>query len=505
MRVQLGPTALLVGSATVLALAFPRTDWDGAAWIALVPLFILALGARPRVAFAWGWLFGTVFFLVLLRWLNFTFRTFSTIPWPLSWGPTFLLSAWCGLYIAVVAGLVAWVARRRSATWALATAPFLWVGGEWLRGHLLGGFPWGTLGYTQYLRLPVIQIGELGGVHAVSLVLVTANAAITGAFLLTWRRAVAGLAVGLVVVALTLGFGVWRLASPAPTEGPVSVAIMQPSIEQPLKWDPDHATVVLKIYQELTRQAGAERPDLIVWPETASPTALRRDTGLQRMLAGMSAEMRVPLLIGSIDVRDGPPVRFTNTAFLLDGRGIVGRYDKIHLVPFGEYVPLAGVIGFVRGWAEFIADLEPGSRAVVFPGPPAPFGVVICYEGIFPDLFREFVNNGARMMVNMTNDGWFGRTSGPGQHLAMYPFRAVEHRIAIVRAANTGISAFIAPTGQVVRHLGLFQRGTIADQVPLRQGRTLFTRLGDWMAWASLAVAAASLGAAGRRSACSAT
>jgi apolipoprotein N-acyltransferase len=505
VRVQLGPAALLVGSATVLALAFPRTDWDGAAWIALVPLFIVALGTRPRPAFAWGWLYGTVFFLVLLRWLNFTFRTFSSIPWPLSWGPTLLLSAWCGLYVAAVAGLMAWLAQRRSTAWALTTAPFLWVGGEWLRGHLLGGFPWGTLGYSQHVRLPVIQIAELGGVHAVSLVLLAVNAALTGVFLLTWRRAIAGLGLGVLVVAATLAFGTWRLRTPLPADEHVSVAIMQPSIEQPLKWDPDHATVVLKIYQELTRQAGAERPGLIVWPETASPTILRKDPGLQQALSAMSAELRVPLLVGSVDAREGTPARFTNSAFLVDERGIAGRYDKIHLVPFGEYVPLAGVIGFVRGWAEFIADLEPGSRAVVFPGPPAPFGVVICYEGIFPDLFRRFVNNGARMMVNMTNDGWFGRTSGPEQHLTMYPFRAVEHRVAVVRAANTGVSAFIAPTGQIVRHLGLFQRGTISDRVPLRQGRTLFSRLGDWIAWTSLGVAAVSVGRAARRSACSAT
>ena len=504
MRLHLGPTALLVGSAGVLGLAFPRTDWDGAAWIALVPLFIVALGTRPRMAFVWGWLYGTVFFLMLLRWLNYTFQTFSSIPWPLTWGPTFLLSAWCGLYTAVVCGLMAWLAGRRSIGWALASAPFLWVGGEWLRGHLLGGFPWGTLGYSQHLRLPVIQIAELGGVHAVSLVLVAVNAALTGVFLLGWRSAVSGLALGGVLLGATLGFGVWRLGVPPPA-GELPVAIMQPSIEQPTKFDPDLGPVILKIYQELTRQAGAERPALIVWPETALPTVLRRDPGLLRMLSTTSAEMRVPLLVGSIDVVDGRPNRFTNTAFLVTDRGIVGRYDKIHLVPFGEYVPLSGVIGFVRGWAEFIADLEPGSRAFVFPGPPAPFGVVICYEGIFPDLFREFVNNGARVMVNMTNDGWFGRTSGPGQHLAMYPFRAVEHRIAIVRAANTGISAFVAPTGQVVRHLGLYSRGVISDRIPLRQGRTLFTRLGDWMAWTSLALAAVSVGVAGRRSACSAS
>ena len=498
MRAHLAQAALLVGSACVLGLAFPKTDWDGAAWFALVPLFIVAVGARPRVAFAWSWLYGTVFFLMLLRWLNFTFRTFSAIPWPLTWGPTFLLAAWCGLFIAVVGGLVAWLGARRSPAWGLATAPFLWVGSEWLRGHLLGGFPWGTLGYVQYLRLPVIQIAELGGVHAVSLVVVAANAALAGVLVLSWRGALTGLGLGAALLAVTLGFGGWRLREPPPPER-VKVAIMQPSIEQPLKWDPDYAGVVLRIYQELTRQAGAERPQLIVWPETASPTPLRRDPALQQTLAAMSRDMHAALLVGSIDVLEGRPNRFTNTAFLVTERGIVDRYDKIHLVPFGEYVPLSRVIGFVRGWAEFIADLEPGTSAVVFPGPPAPFGVVICYEGIFPDLFREFVNNGARIMVNMTNDGWFGRTSGPDQHLAMYPLRAVEHRIAVVRAANTGISAFVAPSGQIIRHLNLFQRGTLSERVPLREGRTLFTRLGDWVAWLSLALAAASVGVAGRR------
>jgi len=482
----------------LLALAFPRRDWESAAWYALVPLLVVAIRATPRAAFAWGWLYGTVFFLVLLRWLDFTFRTFSEIPWPLTWGPTLLLAAWCGLFIAGTSGLVGWLGRRRSPAWALATAPCAWVGAEWVRGHFLGGFPWGTLGYSQYLRLPLIQVAELGGVHAVSLVVVAANAALAGVLVLRWRRAVAGLGLAAALVLAALLFGAWRLREPPPP-GEVGVALMQPAIEQPLKWDPAYVSVTLGIYLDLTRRAGAAHPDLIVWPETASPTALRRDPRLLDTLSTLSGQLHASLLIGSIDVLDGPSNRLSNAAFLVTERGIVGRYDKIHLVPFGEYVPLSGVIGFVRGWAEFIADLEPGSHAVVFPGPPAPFGVVICYEGIFPDLFREFVNNGARMMVNMTNDGWFGRTSGPEQHLAMYPLRAVEHRIAVVRAANTGVSAFITPTGQIVRRLGLFERGVLADRVPLRRGRTLFTRLGDWIAWASLALAAAVVGVAARR------
>jgi apolipoprotein N-acyltransferase len=173
----------------------------------------------------------------------------------------------------------------------------------------------------------------------------------------------------------------------------------------------------------------------------------------------------------------------------------------MHLVPFGEYVPLSGVIGFVRGWAEFISELEPGSRTVVFPGPPAPFGVVICYEGIFPELVRDFARNGARLIVNITNDAWFGRTSGPLQHLAMYPFRAVEHRTSVVRAANTGISAFIAPTGQIIGRLPLYERDVLTTDVPLRTRTTLYTRFGDWLAYLGLAVTAAALAARALRTA----
>lgn len=462
------------------------------AWIAVAPLIVTALTRAPRAALAWGWLYGLVFFLVLLRWLNFTFRVYSAIPWPLTWGPTFLLAAYCGLYVGGVALALSWIGARRSPTWALITAPFLWVAAEWIRGHLLGGFPWGSLGYSQHQRLTIIQIAELGGVTAVSFVVLAVNGAIAACALLSWRRALASLLIGGAILGGTLAFGGSRLRTLNPP-GEVTVAVVQPSIEQPLKWEPGHTAATLTIFFALTRRAGIEHPDLLVWPETASPTPLRRDERLQAALKSLAGTLRVPFLVGSIDPDDRDPGRWRNAAFLLTEQGIVGRYDKIHLVPFGEYVPLSRLIGFVRGWAEFIADLEPGTRAVVFPGPPAPFGVVICYEGIFPDLFREFVRGGARLMINITNDGWFGRTSGPAQHLAMYPFRAVEHRTAIVRAANTGVSAFIAPTGRITRRMHLFDRGSMTERVPLRVADTLFSRLGDWLSWLSLVVSGAVL------------
>jgi apolipoprotein N-acyltransferase len=481
-------------SGLTLALSFPRFDLSGLAWVALVPLVVLALSAPPRAALGWGWLVGLVFYLVLLRWLNFTFRVYSALPGPLVYLPTFTLAGYCGLYVGAFAAAVAWIARSRSVGLALATAPFLWVATEWVRGHLMGGFPWGLLGYSQYLVLPVIQVAELGGIYAVSFLVAGVNVALGGALWQPWRRALAGLAIAAGLLAATLAFGSWRLHS-SPSPETVRVAIMQPSIEQPLKFEPSHAASTLAVYADLTRRAGAGGPELIVWPETAVPTVLRRDPPVLGALSELAAGLRSPLLVGSIDV-EGLPARARNTAFLLTDRGIIGRYDKIQLVPFGEYVPLSGVLGFVRGWAEFIADLEPGSVPVVFSGPPAPFGVVICYEGIFPELVRGFVRGGARLMINMTNDAWFGRTSGPAQHLAMYPFRAVEHRTAVVRAANTGVSAFIAPSGAIVRRLELFERGTLTEPVPLRTGATFYTRFGDWLAWVAVVVSGGSLTAA---------
>jgi apolipoprotein N-acyltransferase len=468
------------------------------AWVALAPLMATALSRSPRVAFGWGWLFGTVFFTVLLRWLNFTFRVYSAIPWPLTWVPTVALAAYCALYLALFAAAVSWVGRRRSMGWALAVAPFLWVVAEWLRGHVLGGFPWGSLGYSQYLRLPVIQIAELGGVYAVSFVLVAANAALAACLVLPWRRATGAVVLGGGLIGVTLLFGTSRLAE-APRPAEATIGIMQPAIEQPLKWEPRHTATTLAIYMALTRRAGAERPDLLVWPETAAPTRLEEDPVLLGALRDLAGAYGMPILVGSIDLEGTTPERMYNTAFLVTEAGITGRYDKMHLVPFGEYLPFSSVMGFVKGWAEFVSEMDSGTRPVVFPGPPAPFGIVICYEGIFPDLFRAFVRGGARLMVNMTNDAWFGRTSGPFQHLAMYPFRAVEHRVAVVRAANTGVSAFIAPTGQIARHMGLFARGNMIDRVPLRVGQTLYARLGDWLVWLAMVVSAASCLPLGRR------
>jgi len=211
--------AVILGAAAfVMALAFPRTNWSFTPWLALAPLLAIATMRTPRTAFLWGWASGTVFFLVLLRWLQYTFQVYSAIPWPLVYGPVFLLAAYCGFWTGAVAWAVSWLTARRSAALALGLAPFLWVAAEWLRGHLFGGFPWGALGYSQYLHLRVIQIAELAGVHAVSFVLLAVNAALAGCVVLRWRHALVGTGVAAALLAATVVFGTVRVAEPLPGE-----------------------------------------------------------------------------------------------------------------------------------------------------------------------------------------------------------------------------------------------------------------------------------------------
>ena len=505
---------VLIAGGVLGALAYPATDWWPLAWIWLVPALAWALVLPPRAAFREAWLEGAVFFVVLLRWLDHTFRHYSAIPWPLTWGPIALLAGYCALYVGLAGAWVAWTRPRLGPGWALATVPPLWVVGEWLRGWLMDGFPWGLAGYSQHGVLPVIQIAEITGVYGVSFLLVAVNCALAAAVRLGWRRALPGMVAAGALVLGALAFG-WSALAVTPAPGThVRIAVIQPNIAQTLKWDPERHAEIMDIYEALTREAArpadvgdpTSRPAAVLWPETATTIFLRGDPALLGRLTRLSAELRMPLLVGSVDRRETPRPQFLNSAFFLTGQGIRAKYDKIHLVPFGEYVPLAWLIGFVRSWAEFISDFGAGTEPVIMPLEGAPFGAVICYEVIFPELFRRGVIAGAAFMANITNDAWFGETSGPWQHLGTVPLRAVENRVAIARAANTGVSAFVDPSGRIRRMLPLGERGVLVDRVPLRQRATLYARWGDWFVYVCLALVGATAGFTYfRRSSCSAS
>jgi apolipoprotein N-acyltransferase len=331
-------------------------------------------------------------------------------------------------------------------------------------------------------------------VYGVSALLVLVNAALAWALLARTRAAaVVAAAVAGGAVGGALAVGAARAAEPGAERAPVVLA--QGNIDQAIKWDRAFQRQTLEIYAELTR-AGGPGSRLVVWPEAAVPAYLLYEPQILRRIMDLSAEVGAPLLVGTLDaVREGRTTRYLNSAFLVNGRAITERYDKMHLVPFGEYVPLKRLLFFVEAIAVEIGDFTPGPRPVVFPLGGAPFGTVICYEVVFPELFRRFVAQGARFMVNITNDAWFGDSGGPLQHLAMVPLRAVENGVAVARAANTGVSALVHPSGRIDPSLGLVQRGVLRVDVPLRAGQTFYTRFGDVFAYLMSAVTAAALAA----------
>lgn len=505
--------AAAAASGLLLTAAFPRIDVSPAAFVALVPLLV-AVGRRgPTGSLRLGWMAGMVHFLTLLHWVVHTMRTYGQLPLYLCVPVLFLLAAYLSLYPAVFALLLA---RLRPPPWALApVAAGVWTGLEYLRTVVLTGFPWALLGYSQHARPALIQIADVTGVYGLSFFVVLVNGATATVWLAVtggaWqakgvsRRAAAGAALGCAVVAAGLwAYGQWRLdtvtrrAAEAPRR---AVAVVQGNIDQARKWDPAMQRHSLDKYLALSRRVLAEAPDLVVWPETATPFYLFHDQPLSDILRTAVREADTAFLVGSPSFRlRGEAVDYYNTAFLLgpDG-GPRGRYDKVHLVPFGEYVPLQRFLPFVGKMVAQVGDFKPGLPGATLDWDGRRLGVQICYEIIFPRLAREMTATGAELLVNVTNDAWFARTGAPYQHFAMAALRAVENRRALVRAANTGISGVVDPAGRVTVSTDLFVDAAFSAEVPLLDGTTVYGRIGDLFALACLAAAVGGLAATFRR------
>jgi apolipoprotein N-acyltransferase len=356
----------------------------------------------------------------------------------------------------------------------------------------LSGFPWALLGYSQYRQVVLMQVADLTGVYGLSFLVVLGNVACTQ-LIRTWRVARTGwspiaqpaVIAMLLLTAATAGYGVWRLAAvEASLEPAWRVGLIQGNIPQELKWSPSMRHATLERYERLTRQAAGEGAELIIWPEASAPFVFDEEPDYQRAIRALAASTGRPLLFGSpaIAARDGAPT-LLNSAYLLNPDGTTqARYDKLHLVPFGEYVPLGPLLGFVDKLVVGIGDFAAGRGPVLMEAAGRPLGVAICFEIIFPELVRQLPRHGARVIATITNDAWFGRSAAPLQHFSMAVFRAVEHRTPVVRAANTGISGVIAATGRIERMSGLFVEAALVGPVALSPIRTLYTRVGDTFA-----------------------
>ncbi|MDM8551419.1 apolipoprotein N-acyltransferase, partial [Desulfobacterales bacterium HSG2] len=409
----------------------------------------------------------------------------------------FLLSSYLALYVGLFSmGLVGLCSRPGICFFII---PVLWVALEYIRSFLLTGFPWELMGYSQFRHLHLIQISDMFGVYGVSFLIALSNAALFLMFLCLARKDWHGakvskrLATGTMAL-FTLIFGlVWlygaqrvKSVDESGTVSPsIKAAIVQGNIDQAKKWDRLFRRFSTQKYIDLSLSAKPEHPDLIVWPETATPFYFVNNVRMTQMVMNGIQRAGSNFLIGSPSFirKEKEEVDYHNSAYLIGPNGeIKGKYDKVHLVPFGEYVPLKKWLSFAGKIVEHAGDFKPGKKGDTISLGDYRLGVQICYEIIFPNLAGAMVKNGAVLLINITNDAWYGTTSAPYQHFSMTIFRAVENKRSLIRSANTGISGFIDPVGRVIASTSLFEDAVLIHSVPLLNKRTIYTRVGDLFA-----------------------
>jgi apolipoprotein N-acyltransferase len=504
------PLALVSGA--LLALSFPRFGHPVFAWIALVPLLIALSGWRGRVerlpgqpplrAFMLGLTTGALYFIGTIYWTGTVVRTFGGLALPVALLAALLLASYLALCPAMAALITARVVTR-AGTGALFLMPAAWVATEFARGYLFGGFPWVPLGNSQVTVLPVAQLASVFGVYGLSALVVFVNATLAYALLTDGRKKMIAIAAAVVVLASIGGWGARRLADGSLTrEGtPLRVGLIQGNIAQEDKWDPGQAQRIFTTYIAMTRDAVRRGAEFVVWPESSTPFMFEEDEVGEIAMRDLSREVQVPILFGSDQVdRAGGSTRLFNAAFLITPEGETAAvYRKMHLVPFGEYIPFKRWLYFVSPLVEQLAEFSPGTSMVMLPVGPHLVSTAICYEVVYPALMRQAVAGGSQLLTTITNDAWYGQSSAPYQHFELASMRAIEQGRYLARAANTGISGVIDPYGRVVRRSGIFEQEGVVEDVRLLTSRTLYSAIGDALAYLSIALTAGALIATNRR------
>jgi len=514
--VRRAAAALAVG--LLLAAALPPFDLGWAAWFLAAPLIVLALTAgRPLAAAGSGFLFGLAFHGATFAWWYRLLVTYGRLSHPEAAGVYLLLDLYIASYFALFGFWCRLIAAKCGPPIAILLSPPLWAGLELIRGHLLTGLPWSLLGATQARHPIFLQVADLGGVTAVSLIVAAGNAAVAWAWL-SWRRgrgdetarrrgepiglhSPGGLLIPaalLSVIGISVLYGAVRLMEkPAPV-ATLRFGLVQGNVPEEEKWEPVARLGILQAHLRATRRAAEKGARLVVWPESSVPLPLMSKPEYHSAIVSLARELDIDLLVGSVhyERRGEPGEKTYNSAFLLPGSGSSAavpeqRYDKIHLVPYGEYVPLRRWLGFADKLVAEASDFSPGDRPVVMVSQGARIAPLVCFEAVFPGLVRAFTREGAQVLVNITNDAFLGDSAGPRQHLALAALRSVENRRWLLRAANTGISAVIDDRGRLIDAIPYGTSGVLVADVPLLDRVSFFARYGEVLGWACVILALA--------------
>ncbi len=452
------------------------------AWVALVPLvlYLTQMTSAGR-AFLGGWITGTVQFLGLLYWIPQVLSHYGGLPAFGAWGLFAALSATLGCFPAAACALTRYC-MNRGGRWFLFIFPPAWIALEYLRSQVpFGGFPWLLIGYSQTDFATLLQSADMVGVYGVSFLIVWVNAALVW-FLFSherrWRRT-APLAIGALLLAASLVYGTDTLNRWNQIQPRYRAALLQGNLSA----DEQAASLSRKYrqgYVEMADQLQGKDIDLLVLPESPSPVFYQQDADYRETMRGLAQRFPLGLIFNNVRFRDvaGTPSYF-NSAFFLDRNGTeLGVYDKIHLVPFGEYIPWQKIFFFSETISKDVGNFHPGKNHLTVPLRGSPANVIICFEAIFPDLTRAFIRRGSELIINLTNDAWYGNTSAPYQHLAMARWRAVESRRYLLRAANSGISAIIEPSGKVEVQTRLLREDSAVGGFSFLKGETFYVRYG---------------------------
>ena len=521
---RLWPWLAAAASGVLLALCFPPYNQGWLVWLALIPL-LCALwfspeGRRPQLRAALlGYVTGIVFFTLVFIWLSTLAKLFQS---PALLGLPPLLSLILGLYIAAWAWFVARLQRRDPASSALPASAFLssrrnlltgvlaasaWVVQEWVRGWLFSGFGWNGLGVALHRNLAMIQAADIAGVLGLSGLVAFCNVMtvviirrlcveIGPQFLkcLRWEFSVT-----MAIVVGVSEYGAHAVLKPPATDRvDLKVAMVQPNLPQNEKWDPDMEDQLFKHLDILTRAAALSKPDLIIWPESATPRGIYADEYNEQFIMQEAALGNFALLIGTLLPDEAMQGEFNGAALLTAGGKERQYYRKIHLVPYGEYLPMRPILGPIAGNL-VPGDFMRGRDYTVFslPSPAVTLAPLICFEDTLGDLTRHFVAKGADALVNLTNDGWFLQSPAAEQQLANALFRAVENRRPLLRCTNTGITCTVDPLGRIDRWAAPFREEVPFSHlvpIPRHAPLSIYTRYGDWIAYVACAVVCVSLG-----------
>jgi apolipoprotein N-acyltransferase len=517
---------LLVGLSTLLqVLIFPLPGLYVLSWVAFAPFIVALLRARPAgalevsgaiklqaatpgQAFLLGYTSGILWFAGTCYWIYDTMHEHGGLSAPAAALALFLFCLYLGLYSGFFGLLVGFAAGPgRDNRRALIAVPFLWVAVELARTRVTG-FPWDLLGTAQVDNISLSRITTWTGVYGVSFEIMLVNVAVAAAFLVP-RKKRSTLLLASLVAALVLQAG--RLVDAPAVPFDRSALLVQENIPVDENWTRDTFQRTLRDLIDLTVKADSsttssfgapgsqtDKPDLIVWPESPAPF-FTTDPLFQDPVSQMARETRTWVVTGSIgstpatQTGKSPSEVFNSAALISPSGNWSGRYDKVHLVPFGEYLPFPKLFAFAGGLTKEVGEFTPGTSRAPLAAGSIPLGIFICYESVFPDDVRQFANNGAQVFVNLSNDGWYGDSGAYAQHLNQTRMRAIENDRWILSSTDTGVTAAIDPYGRVVARMARKERGAMVAPYALTSVTTFYTRHGDWFAWLCAIISAGAL------------